>query len=75
MWKQLSLQARLFLPLGFVFVAALIVGAVLLRVFATSQLIEENEPIARSTERVADALNAGVSPPIRSGRLMRSGRL
>jgi two-component system sensor histidine kinase UhpB len=60
MWKQLSLQARLFLPLGFMFVAALIVGAVLLRVFATSQLIEENEPIARSTERVADALNAAL---------------
>jgi two-component system sensor histidine kinase UhpB len=42
------------------FLAALLLGAVLLRFFATAQLIEETEPAARSAEQVATALNAAL---------------
>lgn len=57
-WQGLSLRARLFLPLGVMFVLALILGAVLLRSFAAEQLIEENEPAVRSAGQLAEALNA-----------------
>jgi two-component system sensor histidine kinase UhpB len=57
-WQGLSLRARLFLPLGVMFVVALILGAVLLREFAAEQLIEENEPAMRSAGQLAHALNA-----------------
>src|ERR1700730_509355 len=57
MWKRLSLRRRLFLPLGVMFVAALILGGVSLHFFATTQLIEENEPPTRSAKLLADALN------------------
>src|SRR4051794_7525151 len=60
MWKHLSLRARLLFPLAAMFVAALILGAVLLRFFATTQLIEEIEPAARSAEQVALAINAAL---------------
>jgi two-component system sensor histidine kinase UhpB len=60
MWKHLSLRARLLFPLAAIFVAALILGAVLLRFFATTQLIEEIEPAARSAEQVALAINAAL---------------
>ncbi len=42
------------------FVVALIVGAILLRMFAAEHLIEENEPVARSAERIAGALNTAL---------------
>ena len=58
MWNELSLRTRLFLPLGAMFVIAFILGAILLRVFATSQLAEENEPATRAAHQVAEALNA-----------------
>jgi two-component system, NarL family, sensor histidine kinase UhpB len=57
MWKRLSFRAQLFLPLGVMFVAALIMGGVLLRTFATGQLAYENEPAQRSARIVAEALN------------------
>jgi hypothetical protein len=42
MWKTFSLRTRLFLPLGLMLVAALLVGAVALQVFAPIQLMDEN---------------------------------
>ena len=59
-WQELSLRARLFLPLGAMFVVALVLGAVLLRSFAAEQLIEENEPAVRSAGQLAEALNAAL---------------
>jgi signal transduction histidine kinase len=60
MWQRLSFRTQLFLPLGVMFVAALIMGGVLLHVFTTSQLAEENEPAQRSARAVADALNSAL---------------
>ena len=57
-WQDLSLRARLFVPLGAMFVVALVLGAALLRSFAAEQLIEENEPAMRSAGQLAEALNA-----------------
>jgi two-component system sensor histidine kinase UhpB len=57
MWNGLSLRARLFLPLGLMFVAALLFGAIALQIFATEQLAEENAAAVRSARAVADALN------------------
>jgi two-component system, NarL family, sensor histidine kinase UhpB len=60
MWRQLSLRARLFLPLGMMFVAALLLGGITLQVFATEQLAEENQVAVRSAKAVADALNGAL---------------
>jgi two-component system sensor histidine kinase UhpB len=60
MWKRLSLRMRLLLPLGTMFVAALLLGAVSLQLFAPGQLIEENEPAARTAKAVAEALNSAL---------------
>jgi two-component system sensor histidine kinase UhpB len=57
MWKSLSLRLRLALLLCSIFFAALTVGAIALHAFAVDQLIEENEPAARSAKLVAAALN------------------
>lgn len=57
MWQRLSFRTQLFLPLGASFLAALILGGVLLQIFATSQLADENEPARRSTRTIATALN------------------
>jgi signal transduction histidine kinase len=57
MWQRLSFRTQLFLPLGMGFLAALIMGGVLLQTFATGQLADENEPGGRSTRMVAAALN------------------
>ena len=51
---------RLFLPLGMMFVAALLLGAISLQIFAPGQLVEENEPATRSAKAVADALNSAL---------------
>lgn len=59
-WQELSLRARLFLPLGAMFVVAHILGAVLLRSFGSEHLIEENKPSARSARQIAGALNAAL---------------
>jgi two-component system sensor histidine kinase UhpB len=60
MWERLSLQTRLMLPLGLMFLAALLAGAVSLQIFASSQLLEEIEPAARSARAVAAALNGAL---------------
>ena len=57
MWQRLSFRTQLFLPLGLSFLAALVMGGVLLQSFATGQLADENEPGRRSTRTVAEALN------------------
>jgi two-component system sensor histidine kinase UhpB len=60
MWERLSLRTRLLLPLGLMFVAALLAGGVSLQIFATAQLMEEAEPAARSARAVAAALNGAL---------------
>jgi two-component system sensor histidine kinase UhpB len=60
MWERLSLRKRLMLPLGAMFLAALLVGAISLHFFATTQLIEENEPPTRATRMIAEALNSAL---------------
>lgn len=57
MWKNFSLRMRLVLPLGTMFVAALLLGGISLQVFAPNQLLEESEPASRSARAVAEALN------------------
>jgi two-component system sensor histidine kinase UhpB len=60
MWERLSLRTRLLLPLGLMFVAALLAGGVSLQIFATAQLMEETEPAARSARAVTAALNGAL---------------
>jgi signal transduction histidine kinase len=57
MWQRLSFRTQLFLPLGAMFLATLIMGGVLLQMFAAGQMAEENEPARQSTGVVAEALN------------------
>ena len=51
---------RLLLPLGLMFGAALLLGAVSLQIFAPTQLLEESEPTARAARAVAAALNGAL---------------
>jgi two-component system sensor histidine kinase UhpB len=60
MWARLSLRTRLLLPLGLMFVVALLAGGVSLRTFATAQLMEEFEPATRSASMVAAGLNGAL---------------
>ncbi|MDN3277127.1 histidine kinase [Frankia sp. RB7] len=60
MWQRLSFRTQLFLPLGVMFIAALLMGGILLHVFTTGQLAEEIEPAQRSTRAVAEALNSAL---------------
>ena len=60
MWERLSLRTRLLLPLGLMFVAALLAGGISLQFFSTTQLMEEAEPAARSARAVAAALNGAL---------------
>jgi two-component system sensor histidine kinase UhpB len=60
MWKRLPLRTRLFLPLGMMFVAAVVLGTVALHLFSTEQLAEESGPAVRSAEAIAGALNASL---------------
>lgn len=57
MWQHLSFRTQLFLPLGVSFLAALVMGGVLLQSFATGQLADENESGRHSIRAVAAALN------------------
>ena len=57
MWKKLSLRARLFLPLGVLFLTALLIGASALQVFSPAQFVYENEPEGQAVRVVANALN------------------
>lgn len=61
MWKNLSLRMRLLLPLGAMFVAAVLIGGGALQLFAPGQLVEENEPAQRSARAVAMALNGALA--------------
>jgi len=60
MWARLSLRTRLVLPLGLMFVVALVAGGVSLQIFATAQLMEEFEPATRSASAVAAGLNGAI---------------
>jgi two-component system sensor histidine kinase UhpB len=60
MWETLSLRTRLLLPLGLMFVAALLAAGVSLQFFSATQLMEEAEPAARSAKAVAAALNGAL---------------
>ena len=60
MWHRPSFRTQLFLPLGLLFIAALLMGGILLHVFTTGQIAEENEPAQRSTRAVANALNSAL---------------
>src|SRR5215216_710562 len=60
MWARLSLRMRLLLPLGLMFVAALLAGGVSLQIFAAAQLMEEFEPATRSAGAVAAGLNGAL---------------
>jgi two-component system sensor histidine kinase UhpB len=60
MWERLSLRTRLLLPLGLMFVAALLAGGISLQIFSAAQLMEETEPAARSARAVAAALNGAL---------------
>ena len=60
MWARLSLRTRLLLPLGLMFVVALLAGGVSLQIFATAQLMEEFEPATRSASTVAAGLNSAL---------------
>jgi two-component system sensor histidine kinase UhpB len=60
MWKNLSLRMRLLLPLGAMFLAALLLGGLALQIFAPAQLMDENEPAQRSARAVAEALNSAL---------------
>ena len=60
MWESLSLRTRLLLPLGLMFGLALLLGAVSLQIFASTQLLEEAEPAARAARSVAAALNGAL---------------
>jgi two-component system sensor histidine kinase UhpB len=61
MWKTCSLRTRLCIFLCTMFVAALIAGLVLLRVFAAEQLADENEPAGSSSILIAGALNEALA--------------
>jgi two-component system sensor histidine kinase UhpB len=61
MWKTYSLRTRLCIFLCTMFLAALIAGLVLLRIFAAEQLADENEPAGRSSILIAGALNKALS--------------
>jgi two-component system sensor histidine kinase UhpB len=60
MWERLSLRTRLLLPLGLMFVAALLLGGVSLQIFAASHVVEESQPAERSARAVAAALNGAL---------------
>ena len=60
MWKKLSLRARLFLPLGVLFLTALLLGASALQVFSPAQFVYENEPERQVAQAVAQALNGAL---------------
>ncbi|MFK4491155.1 histidine kinase [Bradyrhizobium sp. USDA 336] len=58
MWRRLSFRTQLFLPLGASLLAALILGGILLQIFAPGQVADEHEPARRSIQTIAAALNS-----------------
>jgi len=61
MWKRLSLRARLSLPMMAMVLAALVLGAVALKMVSPEQFEYENAQASRSAKVVADALNAALA--------------
>lgn len=61
MWKNLSLRARLSLPMVAMVLAALALGGVALQLVSPDQFEYENAQASRSTEAVAGALNAALA--------------
>ncbi|MDF0519975.1 histidine kinase [Bradyrhizobium yuanmingense] len=58
MWRRFSFRTQLFLPLGASLLAALILGGILLQIFAAGQVADEHEPARRSIQTIAAALNS-----------------
>jgi signal transduction histidine kinase len=61
MWKTFSLRTRMGVLLSGMFFSALIAGLVLLWIFSSDQILDENAPSARSAITVAAALNAALA--------------
>jgi len=61
MWKTWSLRTRLCIFLCTMFLTALVAGLVLLRIFAVEQLVDESEPVGRSSVAIAGALNKALN--------------
>jgi two-component system sensor histidine kinase UhpB len=61
MWKNLSLRARLSLPMVAMVVVSLVLGAVALQIVSPEQFEYENAQGSRSAKAVADGLNAALS--------------
>jgi two-component system, NarL family, sensor histidine kinase UhpB len=61
MWKRLSLQARLSLPMVVLVLAALVLGGLALQIVSPGQFEYENEQASRSTKAVATALNEALA--------------
>lgn len=55
------MRTRMGVLLGGMFLSALVTGLVLLWVFSSDQILEENEPSARSAVTIAAALNAALT--------------
>ncbi len=60
-WKTLSLRARMVVLLGGMFLTALTAGLILLWIFSSDQILEENGPSARMAITVAAALNTALA--------------
>lgn len=63
---------RLFLPLGLMFLAALLLGGIALHLFAAEQLAEENEQAVKSARMIAEALNGALAASDDPGRTLQS---
>lgn len=61
---------RLFVPLGTMFLATLVVGGIALQIFATKQLADEAEPAVRSASAVADALNSALKSSAKPAEIL-----
>lgn len=70
MWTTLSLRARICVLLGGMFLSALIAGLALLWIFSSDQILEENEPSARSAITVAAGLNAALAASTRPDAIL-----
>lgn len=61
MWRSFSLRTRICLSLCILFLFVALAAVFLLREFASEQLVEENEPAARSAVVIAAAINEAVN--------------
>jgi two-component system sensor histidine kinase UhpB len=70
MWTTFSLRARMGLLLGGMFLSALVAGLALLWMFSSDQILEENEPSARSAITIAAGLNAALAASTRPDAIL-----